>query len=231
MSQLYLVRHGQASFGADNYDQLSPLGLQQSQWLGEYFHELGVRFDRVVTGSMLRQRQTADGILQAARQQQEVQTDTGFNEFDFHALAAVYCQISGIELPGTADGGRLFFQMLRRAMQAWSRDELHAVDPDERAGGLETWQQFHDRVHLGMQSIYAEETEQTVLVVSSGGAMAMAVSQVLGCGVDALIDLNMQTRNTGIHQFFFNPRGFQLAGFNALPHLQRKDRLKFLTYT
>ena len=166
-----------------------------------------------------------------ARQQQEIQTDTGFNEFDFHALAAVYCQISGIELPGTADGGRLFFQMLRRAMQAWSRDELHAVDPDHQAGSLETWQQFHDRVHLGMQSIYAEETEQTVLVVSSGGAMAMAVSQVLGCGVDALIDLNMQTRNTGIHQFFFNPRGFQLAGFNALPHLQRKDRLKFLTYT
>ena len=34
MGTLYLVRHGQASFGADDYDQLSPLGHQQALRLG-----------------------------------------------------------------------------------------------------------------------------------------------------------------------------------------------------
>lgn len=230
MSQLYLVRHGQASFGADNYDQLSPLGLQQAQWLGDYFSELGIHFDRIITGSMLRQQQTAKGILQAMNLEQSLECDTGFNEFDFHTLAAVYCQVAGIETPGTADGGRLFFQMLRRAMEAWSQDELHAAHPD-CTDTLETWQQFHDRVDQALQSITAAETEQSVLVVSSGGAMAMAVSQVLGCGVETLINLNMQTRNTGTHHFYFNQRGLQLTTFNSLPHLQRKDRLHCLTYT
>ena len=30
MSEIYFVRHGQASLGARNYDQLSPLGWEQA---------------------------------------------------------------------------------------------------------------------------------------------------------------------------------------------------------
>jgi len=70
-----------------------------------------------------------------------------------------------------------------------------------------------------------------VLAVSSGGAMAMVLSQVLHCGVDTLINLNMQTRNTGVHHLFYNQRGFQLAGFNALAHLQQPGRMDALSYT
>ena len=59
MAELFMVRHGQASFGTGNYDQLSALGERQGVWLGEYFAERGIAFDRVVTGSMQRHRQTA----------------------------------------------------------------------------------------------------------------------------------------------------------------------------
>jgi broad specificity phosphatase PhoE len=31
MGQIYLVRHGQASFGSANYDQLSELGHEQAR--------------------------------------------------------------------------------------------------------------------------------------------------------------------------------------------------------
>lgn len=232
MSHLYLVRHGQASFGAENYDQLSPLGFKQGQWLGEHFQELGIEFDRVVTGSLSRQQQTARAILEGNAQILEPEIDVGFNEFDFHTLAAVYCRLTEVPLPGTQNGGREFFQMLRQAMIAWSRGELHATGQcrqDDLA--LETWEHFHDRVHQAMQNLRAREDTRTVLVVSSGGAMAMLLSQVLKCGVETLIDLNMQTRNTGVHHLFFNQRGFQLAGFNALPHLQRKERFHGLTFT
>ncbi|MBC54923.1 MAG: histidine phosphatase [Gammaproteobacteria bacterium] len=231
MSQLYLVRHGQASFGAANYDQLSPLGYQQAQWLGEHFRELGIHFDRAVTGSLSRQQQTAQAVLAGIGQTLPVHVDDGFNEFDFHGLAAIYCRFSGIPLPGTDNGGREFFQMLRKAMIAWSRGELHAADADTDEPVLETWEQFHDRVQQALQQLIAREQEETVLAVSSGGAMAMALSQVLQCGVDTLINLNMQTRNTGVHHLFYNQRGYQLAGFNSLAHLQRPGRLNALSYT
>jgi broad specificity phosphatase PhoE len=134
-------------------------------------------------------------------------------------------------LPGTANGGREFFQMLRKAMIAWSRGELHAADNKTDNPALETWEQFHDRVQSALQQLIAREQDETVLAVSSGGAMAMVLSQVLHCGVDTLLNLNMQTRNTGVHHLFYNQRGFQLAGFNALAHLQRQDRLDALSYT
>ncbi len=231
MSQLYLVRHGQASFGAANYDQLSPLGYQQAQWLGEHCRELGIRFDRVVSGSLSRQQQTAQAILAGNDQDLPLNIDAGFNEFDFHGLAAIYCRFSDIPLPGTDNGGREFFQMLRKAMTAWSRGELHAAGQASDNPTLETWEQFHDRVHHALQQLVAREKDETVLAVSSGGAMAMALSQVLHCGVDTLINLNMQTRNTGVHHLFYNQRGFQLAGFNSLAHLQRPGRLNALSYT
>jgi broad specificity phosphatase PhoE len=234
MSQLYLVRHGQASFGAANYDQLSELGYQQARWLGEHFAELGIRFDYVVTGNLARQQQTAQEILTGIGQSLTINTDVGFNEFDFHTLAQVYCHSCDIALPDTSDGGRLFFQMLRKAMTAWSQDELYAQSvpiQQTHPAALETWAAFYQRVHHAMQALCERDDEYNVLVASSGGAMAMALSQILDCGVDTLINLNMQTRNTGIHHLYFNQRGFQLAAFNSQPHLLRKDRLHALTYT
>ena len=59
MSTLYLVRHGQASFGTDNYDQLSATGREQVQVLGNYFASLGERIDTIYSGALMRQRETA----------------------------------------------------------------------------------------------------------------------------------------------------------------------------
>ena len=89
MSQLFLVRHGQASFGAVNYDQLSTQGYQQARWLGEHFADMGIRFSQVVAGDLARQQQTAQEILAAAGQSVSIRTDSGFNEFDFHTLSEV----------------------------------------------------------------------------------------------------------------------------------------------
>ena len=64
MGTLFLVRHGQASFGADDYDQLSALGQQQSVRLGEYFKSKGVTFSAAMSGTLKRQTQTLAGICQ-----------------------------------------------------------------------------------------------------------------------------------------------------------------------
>src|SRR4051812_3324882 len=63
MGTLYLVRHGQASFGAADYDQLSDLGHKQSLRLGQYFAQKGIRFDGLIAGTLRRHKQTLEGIL------------------------------------------------------------------------------------------------------------------------------------------------------------------------
>ena len=65
MSEIYLVRHAQASYDAEDYDQFSELGYLQSEWLGEYFLQRGIRFNRVLSGSMKRHKQTAESALKA----------------------------------------------------------------------------------------------------------------------------------------------------------------------
>ena len=90
MGHLYLVRHAQASFGADDYDQLSPLGMKQSQRLGEYLHGKGLKFDAVYTGTLRRHGQTLQGISEGMQwTPEDVQRLPGLNEYDSEAVLAM----------------------------------------------------------------------------------------------------------------------------------------------
>ena len=86
MGTLYLVRHGQASFGEDDYDQLSELGRKQSVRLGEYFAQKGVAFDALIAGTLNRHKQTLEGILQGMNRQGEHLAWDGLNEYDAQAV-------------------------------------------------------------------------------------------------------------------------------------------------
>ena len=81
MATLYLVRHGQASFAAENYDRLSELGRRQSVWLGEYFAERGIEFSRAVCGTLERQRETARAILETMGSELTAAEHPDWNEF------------------------------------------------------------------------------------------------------------------------------------------------------
>src|SRR5690349_18635189 len=90
MGQIYLVRHGQASFGSTNYDQLSPLGMEQARLLGKWFAQGNQQFNQIVTGTMQRHRQTADACFAAlprsGRGTSERDADAGFNEYNHHEV-------------------------------------------------------------------------------------------------------------------------------------------------
>jgi len=62
--KLWLVRHGQASFGEEDYDRLSRLGMEQSRVPGTHCARTGLRFDAVYSGEMKRQRDTAGLVLE-----------------------------------------------------------------------------------------------------------------------------------------------------------------------
>lgn len=224
MSEIYFVRHGQASFGSANYDQLSELGHQQARLLGEYFQQRGMRFDRILTGDMVRHRETAEGICQGLGL-----PETGFevfaelNEFDFHAILQAYlAQFPEQALPAKpaiAD----FFKRLKKAIVLWSQGGLQGDLP-------ETWQTFEQRLLAVRLHIMAQYKGQRVLAVSSGGAIAMLVRQLLQAPSETMVELNLQTRNTALIHCVFNQHNMRLSSFNSVPHLDSLERQALITY-
>ena len=225
MSEFYLVRHGQASFGAKNYDKLSDLGHQQARWLGEYFTARDITFSQAFMGDMVRHKETTQGILDGLSQPPVVTVDTGFNEFNFQNIGNSYLSLNPQsrlpDNPKPAD----FYRLLKLAMHAWSEDLLTKNTLEE------SWLDFKNRVQNALHSVCQQNNDAPILIVSSGGAISMLMSLVLGLDAKQVIELNMQVRNTSISHFYYNKSTIRLASFNNVPHLDSPDRLDSITFS
>lgn len=221
MAELYLVRHGQASFGADNYDQLSLLGQQQGQLVGEYFAERNIVFDHVLLGTMNRHRQTAEAIFSGSSEVASLKEHPGLNEYDFVAL------IDGLgdehrELKLQAKKGKTdFYRALRQVLLLWMEDRIEGPIPEK-------WSEFQQRVADAKN--YIQGLKGRVLAVSSGGVMAAIAQQTLGAPRETVIALNLQINNCSFCRYFFNADSFHLASFNSIPYFDNADRFNFITY-
>jgi broad specificity phosphatase PhoE len=223
MPHLYLVRHAQPDF-TGNYDSVTELGLRQSAWLGEQFAARGLRFARVASGSLQRQRHTLANVLELLTDAPAPIVDPRFNEYDAASvLAAHRC---GDELALRATGDRRgYFTAVRDALRAWSRQD--AASP-----ATESWRAFGERVIAAADAICAGlEPTAAVLVVTSGGVIGRLVATTLGADAEAAIQLNLQTRNTGITELVHGPKVSRLVAFNAVPHLERADRAHAVTHS
>ena len=220
MTELVLVRHAQASFGAEDYDKLSQLGWRQSRWLGEYFAERGAVFDRIVRGSLRRHTETLAGIGEGMGRALAGDEDARLNEYDAHALLLAHL---GAKPIGRSDDRREHFRILREAMYAWTAGTL--------AGNLhEPFTAFRSRV-LGALAELRAGGAKRVLVVSSGGPISTILAEVLGMPQRGVVDLNLQTRNTGITELQAGASRIHCVSFNNVPHLDRPDRAGALTYS
>ena len=128
MAELVVVRHGQASFGTDNYDRLSEVGHEQSRLVGAVLAEAGWIPDRLVTGTLARQKDTLSSMgFDAAPEEHP-----GFNEYDFHDL--LHARFNG-EVPAPVMGDRkTHFRTLRDTILEWQRGGI--------AGARESWAEF-----------------------------------------------------------------------------------------
>ena len=117
MAQFHLIRHGQASFGAANYDKLSQLGHQQARWLGEYYRERGQAFDALVTGDLVRHVETGEGIQEGLGSALPADLQPGLNEFDFHSIVDAYLSAHPEEVPPEGASMAAFYRVLKKAMQ------------------------------------------------------------------------------------------------------------------
>ncbi|WP_226667656.1 histidine phosphatase family protein [Microbulbifer aggregans] len=223
MPEIHVVRHGQASFGSDNYDQLSELGWQQARWLGEHWAADGQAFDRIVCGDLQRHRETARGICEGLEVGAErVEIFPQLNEFDFQRVMAAYAEKNPLASPGEGATRADYYRFLKQAMHAWSVGEIQPK---------ESWQQFEQRIEEVLGVIAAAASGSRTLVVSSGGAIAMMVRQILGAPASSVPQLNMQIKNTAISHFFAGSSGISLHSFNHVPHLEHHARRECITYS
>jgi broad specificity phosphatase PhoE len=227
MGTLYLVRHGQASLGADDYDKLSELGQRQSQRLGEYFAGKGLQFDAVLMGSLKRHAQTWDGIqsgMAAGEAAAPVLTPSvwpGLNEYDSEAVIACVHPAPHAK-PVTPEAYREHFRLLRLGLRQWASG---AATPQ----GMPSYSAFVQGIFAALDHVRSQHSGN-VLLVSSGGPIATAVAQILGCSPEVFVELNMRIRNTAVSELAFNPKRHALLTFNTLPHLDAPPHCDWQTY-
>ena len=227
MGTLYLVRHGQASFGADDYDQLSDLGQRQSLRLGQYLrarHGDAWGLDAVLTGTLRRQRQTWEGIAAGAGLDTPRTEWPGLNEYDSHAvIAAIHPE--PLPKPDTPELYRQHFRLLREGLQAWMDGRVQPV-------GMPSYADFLAGVVGALDHVRGLRGGENgrVMIVSSGGPIATAVGHVLGAPTSASIELNLRIRNSAVTEFQFTPKRHQLLTYNTLPHLDAPEYEDWVTY-
>jgi broad specificity phosphatase PhoE len=222
MGTLYLVRHGQASFGADDYDQLSPLGRQQSVRLGQYFAQRGLRFDAVITGTLRRHLQTYEGICEGSGVTQEALAWPGLNEYDSLAVIRTV-HPAPLPKPDSPEAYRHHFRLLRDGLTQWMNG---VVTPQ----GMPDYDSFVQGVTSALDHVRRNHHGARVLLVSSGGPISTAAGQVLGTSPETTIELNMRIRNSAVSEFAFTPKRHMLLTWNTLPHLDAAEYQDWITY-
>ena len=221
MGILYLVRHGQASFGADDYDVLSPLGRQQAKCLGEFFKTKSIAFDAAFMGTLQRQISTFEGICEGMGSKPKATQWPGLNEYDSHAVIATV-HAGKPEKPTTPEQYRHHFRLLKDGLTQWMNGVVSPV-------GMLSYSDFVLGVSSALDHVRKNCTGN-VLLVSSGGPIATAVGHVLGCPPESTIELNLRIRNSSVTEFSFTPKRHMLVTYNTLPHLNEPEHADWLTY-
>lgn len=223
MAMVLLVRHGQAAFGTDDYDRLSPQGRLQARWLGEHLAALGIRPSVVVAGSLRRQRDTAAELLAGLGLGTAlVGEDPRLDEYDGEALYRSHTNGADQKAHQQRDF-RDYWRTFREAMRLWSEDQLADLP--------ESWDAFGQRVRGAVDTAAAGlAREEVALLVSSGGAIGRLIADVMNAPAATAIELNLQFRNTGMCELISGAGALRLLSYNAVPHLDRPDRREAITF-
>ena len=214
MSRILLVRHGQASFGAPDYDALSPTGHEQSRVLGAALAARGVVPDVVVAGEMKRHAQTAEGVLDGAGWSRAVDVDPGWNEFDHLQVLAVHDRPETVEGESEKAAFQRWFEEATRRWSSGAHDEAYD----------ESYAAFTARVGAALSRVVdALPRSGTAVVLTSGGPVARVAASLLAdddaARTDLWLRLNPVSINTGTSTVVRGSRGTTLVTFNAADHL------------
>jgi len=220
MSELFLVRHGQASFGMPDYDVLSAMGVEQARALGRFFSARNVVFDHAWSGTLRRHVTTAHGLFEGYGRALPLEHTPSLNEYDFDDL---------LDSASGDDGGvkteardRVAYRNeLKRAFTLLTTRRLEHV--------AESWDSFSARV-AGALALARGSKRQRVLVISSGGVIGTMMQQILKAPSVAAVDLCLQLANTSVCRVRFEESHGSMVSFNCTAHLDGPESAARTTY-
>ncbi len=214
MGVILLIRHGQASFGSDDYDVLSEQGHVQARHTGTVLAARGIEPARVIAGGLRRQRETAEGLLAGlGRADLPIAEDPRWNEYDQFGLLGLGPQVE--EWPEDLAERNLVFQAaLDQALAAW-------VGGAVADGGGESHADFHGRATAALEEL--KTAKGTTLVVSSGGVIALVAAHLMGVEPAHWPALNRTMVNASITKVITGRRGATLVSLNEHGHLEGAD--------
>ena len=230
MGSIYVVRHGQAAFGTDDYDRLTEVGFTQARLLGAHFAARRIRFDAIFTGTLRRQIETARGILEGHPDlgvdlpQERV---PGLDEYHSDAIMTAHFGVPPV-WDASAERRdpslvRDHFRHLREALLAWADGRI-------RPEGMVAFSRFQEQAVAAIVEARSRFPDGRVLVVSSGGPIAAIVAAALQAPPATAVDLNLRIRNSSLSEFSSSSKRHHLISFNAVPHLETHADTALTTY-
>ena len=219
MGVLLLVRHGQASLGTTDYDRLSDVGRRQAQVTGARLARTDLAVDRVVSGALTRQRDTAEAVLAALGwPASRLRIDERLDEYDHVGVMALYTTEVTFET-ATADGerGRALQSTLEEAIGRWIGGD---------SGDGETHDAFIGRVTDAITELAA--APGGTIAVTSGGVIAAYCAVALGLPVERWPGLARLIINASITKIITGHMGTNMVTFNDHAHLETDRAL--ITY-
>jgi len=217
VGRIILIRHGQASFGASDYDLLSELGKKQADITGRFFAKAGIHFDAAYSGTLKRQKQTAEIVLNSI----SAQISDSFDEYDFMAIIRSQLpDLLGKESDQILINDAVFDKYFGKMMKRW------ASGVDDKPG-VETFSHFTQRVINGIKTAAADNPGKTTAIFTSGGVIGMALHAVLNIAPWEAFKSAWYIPNCSISSIVFNEKGLKLETFNSMAHLNVKGLITY----
>jgi len=226
MTTIYLIRHGQASVGTDNYDVLSSTGEAQADVLGKHLAKTHINFDAIYSGALKRQIDTA--TIATADTGTPLQIKPEFDEYRhkqiFNKFLPVLAQTDTEIHDALSNGanGVMTQSVFCKLMMAWVDDNTDSTD-------IESWQQFNDRIASGLNHIIETHPAQTVAVFTSGGVITSIFRNMFALPPERTFEMNWNINNAGITSVKHRDDKLTLREYNNISHLLLRRDKKLIT--
>lgn len=222
MSELILIRHGQATPFAKDTDQLSPLGEQQAQAIGQALAPF--RPTHVIHGPLVRQRRTAQLAGQVNTWPTLIE-EARLAEFDGDGLLRTLAPLLAEQDPAfaalvnefkakrdTPQRNAAFQCLLEALVEAWREGKVLQAE-------VESWDSFRQRVREAFLDLLRLPSGSRVLAFTSGGVIGLSVALALDAPDSAALKLNWRVKNGSLTRFTFGGGRVSLDTFNETGHL------------
>lgn len=224
MAEIICVRHGQASFGSDDYDQLSETGYLQARLLGMHLSQAGVELAAIISGSLKRQLQTAQGVVDVYLEKglavPEIRIDERWNELQAELQIKTFLPVLSKvrpELDKLRQTSRTDTRSLQKLIEASFR---YWAEEKPEADNLESWQQAKSRIAAALSDISNDYKPGSITAVfSSGGTISIAASNVLGLPDNKVYPMFEQLMNASMTKILYTKEKLTLKSFNEHAYL------------